>query len=61
VQIVVSSPAVVARANDIVLTYEFLRGHGFDAPLTCLPGRSRWGRRSRSRVSDALPHLIPTG
>jgi carbamoyl-phosphate synthase large subunit len=38
VQIVVSSPAVVAIANDKYLTYDFLQGHGFDAPLTCLPG-----------------------
>jgi len=37
-RLVVSSPEVVGIADDKYLTYEFLRQHGFDAPLTCLPG-----------------------
>lgn len=37
-RVVVSSPEVVGIADDKYLTYEFLREHAFDAPLTCLPG-----------------------
>jgi len=37
-KIIVSSPEVVAIADDKYLTWEFLTKHGFDAPRSCLPG-----------------------
>ncbi len=37
-RVVVSSPEVVAIADDKYLTYQFLRDHGFPAPASCLPG-----------------------
>lgn len=37
-KIVVSSPEVVRIADDKYLTFRFLREHGFDAPVSCLPG-----------------------
>lgn len=37
--VVVSSPEVVAIADDKFLTYEFFKQHGFDAPESCLPGQ----------------------
>lgn len=37
-RILVSSPRVVAIADDKYKTYQFLRDAGFDYPLTCLPG-----------------------
>jgi carbamoyl-phosphate synthase large subunit len=40
-KVIVSSPAVIAIADDKYLTYEFLRGHGFDAPESCLLGGER--------------------
>ncbi len=36
--VVVSSPEVVAIADDKWLTYQFLRSQGFDCPASCLPG-----------------------
>ena len=35
--VVVSSPEVIAIADDKWLTYEFLRRHGFPYPASCLP------------------------
>lgn len=40
-QIVVSSPGVVAIADDKWETYRFLRAHGFACPDSCLPGGER--------------------
>jgi carbamoyl-phosphate synthase large subunit len=37
-RIMVSSPHVVAIADDKFLTYQFLKNHGFDYPDSCLPG-----------------------
>jgi carbamoyl-phosphate synthase large subunit len=39
--VVVSSPEVVAVADDKWKTYEFLRAHRFDYPDSCLPGEER--------------------
>jgi carbamoyl-phosphate synthase large subunit len=36
--VIVSDPRVVAIADDKFLTYEFFREHGFDAPMSALPG-----------------------
>jgi len=36
--VLVSSPRVIAIADDKYLTYKFLREAGFDYPETCLPG-----------------------
>jgi carbamoyl-phosphate synthase large subunit len=37
-RVIVSSPSVVAIADNKWLTYEFLKRHGFDYPRSCLPG-----------------------
>jgi carbamoyl-phosphate synthase large subunit len=39
--VLVSSPRVVAIADDKYLTYEFLKDAGFDYPATCLPGEEK--------------------
>lgn len=39
--VVVSSPEVVAIADDKWETYRFLRAHGFPVPDSCLPGAER--------------------
>jgi carbamoyl-phosphate synthase large subunit len=36
--VIVSSPRVIAIANDKYRTYEFLKASGFDFPASCLPG-----------------------
>lgn len=36
--VIVSDPRVVGIADDKYLTYEFFRDHGFDAPMSALPG-----------------------
>ncbi len=36
--VIVSSPEVVAIADDKWKTYEFFRANGFDCPASCLPG-----------------------
>lgn len=40
-KIVVSSPSVVAIADDKYLTFKFFRDNGFDAPDSCLPGEEK--------------------
>jgi carbamoyl-phosphate synthase large subunit len=36
--VLVSDPRVVAIADDKYLTYQFMKNHGFDYPVSCLPG-----------------------